>query len=128
MLLEGQHFSFKYSHDMTVEEWSQMSSAICRVLVAGPPEPPGHRRRVAVRTVLNLYEGAPTRRAKTLERQYRKYLAGAWPRERDLDLLPEPRWSSERVLLHRLAKLSGGASLGWRTIYNIAGELCGRRC
>jgi hypothetical protein len=77
------------------------------------------RRAVAVRTAMSLYDGPLSRRAKELERQYRGYLASGWPRERDLETLPEPRLT-ERVLLHRLARLNEGASLSWRRIFDIA--------
>jgi hypothetical protein len=65
------------------------------------------------------YQGAPSRRAKELERQYRAYLATGWRCERNLETLPEPR-SVERVLLHRIARLNEGASLSWRQIFDIA--------
>jgi hypothetical protein len=84
------------------------------------------RRRVAVRTAMSLYEGSPSRRAKILERQYRAYLASAWRLERDLESLPHPR-STERVLLHRLARLNEGASLCWRRIFDVARSCCASR-
>jgi hypothetical protein len=65
-----------------------------------------------------LYQGSLSRRAKVLERQYRSYLAGPWLRERD-KTLPEPRLT-KRVLLHRLAKVNRGRSLGWRQLFDIA--------
>ena len=71
-----------------------------------PPRPLAERRRVAIRAALNLYEGPVSRRAKDLAASYRSYLASAWPREQALDELPDPR-STERTLLHRLARLNG---------------------
>src|ERR1700682_5617712 len=77
-----------------------------------PPRPLAERRRVAIRAALNLYEGPVSRRAKDLAASYRSYLASAWPREQALDAVPDPR-STGRTLLHRLARLNGGASLCW---------------
>ena len=119
MKIEGPKFRFWTAPDMSEAEWLEMGSALCRILVAGPPEPPGHRRAVAVRQALAQYQGAPTCRAKELERKYKAYLAAGWLRERDMESLPHPR-SAERVILHRIARLNDGAALCWRTIYDIA--------
>ena len=64
MKIEGPKFRFWTAPDMSEAEWLKMGSALCRILVAGPPEPPGHRRAVAVRQALAQYQGAPTCRAK----------------------------------------------------------------
>jgi hypothetical protein len=117
MKIEGARFSFRFAPDISVEEWAQMANTIDRILVAGPPQMPKHRRAVAVRTALAQYDGSPSHRAKELERRYRDYLASGWRRERNLEMLPEPR-STDRVLLHRLAKL--GAPSSWRRLFDIA--------
>jgi hypothetical protein len=96
-----------------------MAHEICKIILCGRPQSPQHRRAVAVRQAMNLYQGAPSRRAKQLADRYRSYLAGAWLRERNLVELPEPR-SVEKVCLHRLARLNDGRSLGWRQLFDIA--------
>jgi hypothetical protein len=118
MKIEGPRFRLWLAPNISAEERGEAAHAICRILV-DPPRPMAARRRVAVRQALNLYPGSRSRRAQELERQYRAYLAGAWLRERDMETLPEPH-SAQRVLLHRLARLNGGASLCWRRIFDIA--------
>lgn len=117
--IEGPKFRFWTAPDISAEEWLEMGSTICRILVAGPPAPLGHRRRVAVRQALHLYSGARSNRAKRLADRYRQYLATGWLREHELETLPYPR-TTERVLLHRLARLNEGAPLRWRRIFDIA--------
>jgi hypothetical protein len=118
MMIEGPRFRLWLEPNLSAEEYQQAASAICRIL-ADPPQSPKRRRAVAVRQALNLYSGARSNRAKQLASRYRLYLAGAWPREQALEVLPEPR-STERVLLHRLARCNAGASLSWRRIFDIA--------
>ena len=96
MKVEGPKFRLWFDPGISAEEFNEAAGEICRVLVAGPPEPPGHRRRVAVRQCLALYSGARSNRARQLAGAYRSYLAGAWPRERDLESLPHPR-TTEKV-------------------------------
>jgi hypothetical protein len=103
------------------EQRNGVHSAICRIMI-DPPRSQAELRRVAVRTALAQYQGAPHGRTKQLERQYRAYLASGWLRERDMETLPEPR-SVERVLLHRLARLNEGSSLSWRQLLRIAGPM-----
>jgi hypothetical protein len=78
MKVEGPKFRLWFAPDISAEEFNEAASAICRVIVAGPPEKPGHRRAVAVRQVLAQYSGARSNRAKELERRYRSYLASGW--------------------------------------------------
>jgi hypothetical protein len=121
MKVEGVKFRFWLDPRASAEERGEAAHAICRYLV-DPPRPQAERRRVAVRRALNLYAGSLSGQAKRLEREYRRYLAGPWRLERDMETLPEPR-STERVLLHRLARLNEGASLCWRHIIRIAGAV-----
>jgi hypothetical protein len=118
MKVEEPLFRLWIKPGLSAEERGEAAHAICRILV-DPPQPPRHRRAVAVRQALNLYQGALSHRAKELEREYRRYLASGWPGERDLESLPHPR-TTERFCLHRLARLNEGASLGWRRIFDIA--------
>ena len=122
MLIEGPRFSFKFASDISEEEWAQMAHAVCKIIVCGRPQPPQHRRAVAVRATLNLYSGSRFARAEQLAARYQTYLAGAWKREKALEGLPEPR-SAERCLLHRIATLNAGRGLGWRQLLRIAGPL-----
>jgi hypothetical protein len=121
MKVEEPFFTLKIRPGLTRDQWNEMGSAICRILV-DPPQSPQHRRAVAVRQALNLYSGARSNRAKQLAARYQTYLASSWRRERDLETLPEPR-STERVLLHRLARTNAGRSLRWRQLLRIAGPL-----
>jgi hypothetical protein len=121
MKIEGSKFSFWLAPGASAEERGEAAHAICRYLI-DPPRPQAERRAVAVKQILNLYPGAPSRRAKQLADRYRSYLASGWPREHDLETLPEPR-STERVLLHRLARCSAGRPLGWRQIIRVVGPL-----
>jgi hypothetical protein len=119
MKVEGPKFRLWFAPDISPDEFNEAASAICRILI-DPPQSPEHRRAVAVRTALAQYEGSLSGRAKILERQLKTYLAGAaWKREKALEKLPEPR-STERVLLHRLARLNEGRSLCRRRIFDIA--------
>jgi hypothetical protein len=122
MKIEGRRWHFEAVDNLTVEERGEAGHAISLALI-DPPRPPAELRDVAVRAILNLYSGSKSYRAKELERRYRDYLASGWPRERDLETLPYPR-STERALLHRLARLNEGASLCWRRIFDIAGRRC----
>jgi hypothetical protein len=116
--LETPSFRVWIDPDLSPEKRTESISAIFRYCL-DPPRPPVERRRVAIRQAMAQYQGAPSRRAKELERQYRGYLAANWRLERDMETLPEPR-SVERVLLHRIARLNEGASLSWRQIFDIA--------
>jgi hypothetical protein len=117
--IEAPYFSLKIRAGLTAEQWQEVASGLCRIAM-DPPRPKGELRRVAVRTAMAQYSGAPSARAKVLERRLRAYLASGWLRERDLETLPEPR-SAERVLLHRLATL--GAPSSWSQLLRIAGPL-----
>ena len=122
MLIEGAEsprFSFKFAPDMAPDEWAEMGSAICRILVAGPPPSPARRRAVCVRQLLALFDGAATNRAQQLEARYKVYLSSAWRREQAIEVLSEPR-DTRHVLLHRLGRLNAGKPLGWRSLFNIA--------
>ena len=119
---EGPRFRFWLDPRASVEERAAAAHTICRILV-DPPRPWAELRRVAVLAAVNLCQGSSrSARAKALARNYATYLGSGWLLERGLETLPEPR-SSERVLLHRIAKLNGGASLGWRQIIRVAGPL-----
>jgi hypothetical protein len=118
MKIETPYFSLKLRPGLTAEQRGEVAHAICRILV-DPPRSNAELRRVAVRTAMAQYHGAPTRRAKELEAKFRNYLASGWRLERDLETLPEPR-SVGRALLHRLARITGGRSLCWHTIYDVA--------
>jgi hypothetical protein len=122
MLVEGPRFRLWFAPDISPNEFNEAAGAICRVLVAGPPEKPGHRRAVAVRQCLALYNGAQSARAKILERKLKNYLSSGWLRERDMESLPHPR-SPEKVLLHRLARVNDGKALCWRQFLRIAGPM-----
>jgi hypothetical protein len=119
MKIEGPRFRIWLAPDISAEERAEAAHALFRHLI-DPPRPPAELRRVAIRTAMAQYQGAPYNRATQLADRYRSYLASGWLRERDLEKLPEPR-SVERVLLHRLARLNEGASLRWRQILRIVG-------
>jgi hypothetical protein len=119
--IEGPKFSFSLASNASVEERAEAAHVICRILV-DPPRPHDELRRVAIRTALAQYQGAPSARAKQLARNYATYLSNGWLRECGLETLPDPR-STGRTLLHRLARLNEGASLGWRQILRVAGPL-----
>jgi hypothetical protein len=116
VLIEEPFFTLRIRPSLSPEQWNEVASALCKIAI-DPPRPLAERRVVCVRTALAQYRGSQSARCKVLERRYRGYLASGWPRERDLEELPEPR-STERVLLHRLAKL--GAPSSWRQLFDIA--------
>lgn len=122
MKVEQALFTLRIRPGLSAEQWNEVASAICRILI-DPPQSPRHRREVAVRQALNLYSGARSNRAKQLASRYRSYLASGWLRECDLETLPQPR-SVERALLHRLARCNGGWPLSWRSILRITGVSC----
>jgi hypothetical protein len=113
MKIEDPFFHLWIKPDISVEERAEAAHAICRHLI-DPPQSPKHRRAVAVRQAMNLFQGAPSRRAKELADRYRAYLASGWLRERDLESLPHPR-TTERACLHRIARLSC-RERGWRFV------------
>jgi hypothetical protein len=54
--------------------------------------------------------------------EFRDYLSRAWPRESDLEVLPQPR-SQERACVHRLARMNDGERpIGWRQILRTLGN------
>jgi hypothetical protein len=120
MLIEGAFFTLKIRRDLSLEQWADVAHALCRIAIEPyAPRQQAELRRTAILALLARYQGSATARAKLLDHNYASYLANGWPREQALEALPEPR-SPERMLLHRIAKLSGGASLGWRRTYDIA--------
>jgi hypothetical protein len=119
--IEEPFFTLKIRPGLLPEQWKLVASALIRIAI-DPPRSQAELRRVAVRTALAQYSGSRYARAKALEGEYRRYIAGPWRLERDLETLPDPR-SAERVLLHRLARLNEGASLCWRHIIRIAGAV-----
>ena len=122
MKIEAPRFRLSFADDLTDEEWSEVCRALCRIVVEGRPQTPKHRRAVAVRTLLHLFEGPPYRQATRLADRYRAYLSAGWQREKVLEELPDFS-STERRLLHRLGKLNGGRALGWRQLLRDAGPL-----
>jgi hypothetical protein len=88
--LETPSFRVWIDPDLPPEKRTESISAILRYCL-DPPRPQAERRRVAIRQAMAQYQGAPSRRAKELERQYRAYLATGWRCERDLETLPGPR-------------------------------------
>jgi hypothetical protein len=119
MMVEGPKFRLWFDPGIDDEESGEAAHAICKIILLGRPQSPKRRREIAIRQALALFDGPLSRRAKELERRYRSYLAAGWRSERDLETLPEPRLT-ERVLLHRLARLNEGAWLCWRRIFDIA--------
>jgi hypothetical protein len=118
--IEEPFFTLKIRPGLSPEQRMEVNSALCRIAI-DPPRSDAERKRIAIRAAMNLYEGSPFSRANQLADRYRAYLASGWNRERDLESLPDPR-SAERTLLHRLARLNDGASLGWRQILRLADE------
>jgi hypothetical protein len=116
MLIEEPFFTLRIRRDLSPEQWNEVASALCRIAI-DPPRPVVELRRVAILAAMNLYSGSRSARAKRLEREYRRYLAGPWRLERDLESLPDPR-VAQHVLLHRLARL--GAPSGWRQLFDVA--------
>lgn len=118
MKIDGPRFRLWIDPRITVEERAEAAHALFRILV-DPPRPQAELRAVAIRAALNLYGGSPSARAKLLAKNYATYLSNGWPRERDLESLPDPR-EPTRVLLHRIARCNDGASLSWRRLFDIA--------
>ena len=56
--------------------------------------------------------------AKEIERQLRRFLANAWPRERERGA-PDGAASPLRQAFWRIAYLTDGEGLAWRTIYDL---------
>jgi hypothetical protein len=120
MKIEGSGFTLDIRPGLDPEQLANVARALCRIVI-DPPRSKKQLQRVAIRTALmNLCEGSDSGRAKQLADRYRSYLAGAWPREREMEALPEPR-STERLLLHRLARIHEGRSLCWRQFLRLAG-------
>jgi hypothetical protein len=59
--VEEPFFTLKIRAGLTREQWNEVASEICRILI-DPPQSPRHRRAVAVRQAMNLYQGAPRAR------------------------------------------------------------------
>lgn len=78
-----------------------------------------------IRAALQLYAGAPSARAKALERDLADYLGRAWLRERELPDLPGTT-SETRSALHAIARANDGRAIGWRQILNISSGTRGR--
>jgi hypothetical protein len=75
------------------------------------------QRDAAIRSAAALVPGSSvSRKAKSLEQELRRYLGGAWLRERHL---PPADASPLRRELHRIARLTGGDGLGWRRLVEI---------
>jgi hypothetical protein len=119
--IEGLRWGFWMAPNLTVEERGQAGHAISLALI-DPPRTKKELLRVAIRTLLHLFEGSMYGRAKLLEQEYLNYLANGWKREGGLESLPYPR-STLRACLHRLARLNGGRELRRRQIDRIAGPL-----
>ncbi len=60
---------------------------------------------------------SPSAAAKELARALGAYLSGGWLREQHLDHLPNA--SEHRQTLHKIARLNGGRSVGWRQLVNV---------
>ena len=69
MKIEEPFFRIWIKPGISTEERAEAAHALFRILI-DPPRSVVERRRVAVRTALNQYEGPVSRRAKILERQY----------------------------------------------------------
>ena len=75
------------------------------------------QRDAAIRSAAALVAGSSVSgRAKSLERELRRYLAGAWLRERHL---PPADASPLRRELLRIARCNGGDTIGWRRLVEI---------
>lgn len=55
--------------------------------------------------------------AKTIGRDLGRYFVSAWAEQQQHAELPATAFERHRVL-HRVAVLSGGKALGWRTVFN----------
>jgi hypothetical protein len=119
MKVSGPKFRLWFDPGISAEEFNEAAGEICRVLVTGPPEPPGHRRRVAVRQLLHLYPGSARRRAQEASHRYAIYLSSNWRFERDLEELPDGTTTQHR-LLHRLGRINSGKPLCLRRLFDIA--------
>jgi hypothetical protein len=84
-------------------------------------------RDEAVRSAAGrFYPGmSPTPCAAALATATARYLATAWPRERDITDLPQSA-SALRAALHLICRLNNGGSLGMRQIINILAGTRGR--
>jgi hypothetical protein len=121
MKKEGYRYSLWLDDRATVEERANAAHELFRALV-DPPRCNDELRTVALKTAMHhLCEGSPSRRAKTLDGLLRAYLGCGWLRERDLAELPRP-CSTQRLLLHRIAKLNDGRPISWRQILRICGR------
>jgi hypothetical protein len=108
---------------LRLSEWyrwrAECAAATARRLIA-------EERDSAIVDALQLYEGAPTTRASALADELSDYLGRAWPRERDLNALPESAPSKRRAW-HRIARSRDGEALAWRRIYDIS-QICNAKC
>jgi excisionase family DNA binding protein len=121
MKIEGRRWHFSAVDDLTAEEKGDVVHEISLAMIS-PPRPLAERKRVAIRQALALFEGSRSGRARLLEGAWKSYISNGWKRESDMESLAYPR-SIERALLHRITRLNGGRSLGWRQIDRIAGPL-----
>jgi len=80
---------------------------------------PRGQRDAAIRAAARLVAETSTHAtARRLESELRRYLAAAWLRERDF-ATPNAAASPLRVELRRIAKLTDGEGVGWRTITDV---------
>jgi hypothetical protein len=127
MKIEGRRWHFSAVDDLTVGERGAAVHEISLAMIS-PPRPLAERKRVAIRQALALFEGSRSGRARLLEGAWQSYISNGWKRESDMESLAYPR-STERALLHRITRLNGGRSLGWRQIDRIAGaSVTAARC
>ena len=78
----------------------------------------GERDRAIRRAAALMSGSSVSGMAKSVEAELRRYIGGAWPRERHLLSLP-PGASQLRIELHRIARLTGGDGLAWRRLVEI---------
>lgn len=80
---------------------------------------PRAARNAALRAAARLPPASTvSAKAERLAAELDRYLSVVWPRERGLDALP-PTASPLRVELHRIARLTNGAGLRQRRIFDI---------
>jgi hypothetical protein len=127
--IEDPFFTLKIRPGLTAEQWREVASGLIKIAV-DPPRSQAEQRRVAVRAALGPLgpyrrHAAISRRAAELARRYGEYLGNGWKRERNLADLPEPS-STERRLLHRIARLNNGRALCAKQFLRIWAERRGQ--
>ncbi len=113
--LSGPDFKFEMRAGLPLARRGEIQSIIFRAVLIDSQKTSFEKRDTAIRQAAACFPGSPSGRAKALARDYAAYLATAWLRNNTLERPPEP-CSAKRFCLHRVARLTNGRLLCWRTI------------